>query len=155
MLTGSYINSIDSKGRAVVPAKLRYGLAERIWLVKGIDPCLYLFAPEAWTRFKAENLDGNPFDDPNARQLKRRFLTSSREIEIDGHGRILIPAEYLAYAGIEKDVVFAGMEDMVELWSGERFAQVMDDGGEDASALLAAAAGFRRRTSGQPDGGKD
>jgi len=150
MLTGSYTNSIDSKGRAVVPVKLRYSLAERIWLVKGVDPCLYLFKPEAWTAFKARVLNPNPFDDPNARRLKRLLLSSSREIEIDGHGRILLPGEYLAYAGIEKDIVFVGMEDFVEVWGSERFAKETAISGENASELLREAARFRRSVKDDP-----
>ncbi|MDR1797819.1 MAG: division/cell wall cluster transcriptional repressor MraZ [Clostridiales Family XIII bacterium] len=150
MLTGSYFNSIDSKGRAFIPTKLRYGLAERVWLVKGIDPCLYVFTPEGWADYTAEYITGHPLDNPDARKLKRFFLANSREVEIDGHGRINIPADYLAYAGVEKEVVFVGMGDMLELWGKERYDKESDPANIDPSELLRAVA--RAKRSAGPEG---
>jgi len=140
MLTGSYYNTIDSKGRVFVPTKLRYGLAERVWLVKGVDPCLGLYTPECWQAFASRYITGHSLGNPDARRLKRFFLANSREVDIDGHGRINIPQDYLAYAGIEKDVVIVGMGDMVELWGKARYDQEMDPEGFNPSELLRAVA---------------
>jgi MraZ protein len=144
MLTGSYFNVIDGKGRAFVPTKLRYGLSERVWLVKGIDPCLCIFTDEAWRNYTGAYITGFSLEDPNARKLKRFFLSNSLEIDIDGRGRITIPLDHLEYAGIEKDIVFVGMGDMVELWGKKRFEKATDANVIDPSELLRAAARERK-----------
>jgi mraZ protein len=125
MLTGSYFNTIDNKGRAFVPTKLRFELGERIWLVKGIDTCLYIFTQEAWANFTDAYITNLTMKDTKARKLQRFILGGSRELEIDKQGRINIPQDQIEYAGIEKDVVFVGCMDRIELWSADAYEKEM------------------------------
>ena len=125
MLTGSYFNTIDNKGRAFVPTKLRFELGERIWLVKGIDSCLYIFTQEAWANFTDAYITTLTMKDAKARKLQRFILGGSRELEIDKQGRINIPQDQIEYAGIEKDVVFVGCMDRIELWSADAYEKEM------------------------------
>jgi len=144
MLTGNYFNTVDSKGRVPIPTKLRYGLSERVWLVKGIDPCLYVFTPGGWEEYTRAYITGHSLDDPNARLLKRFVLSNSREIDVDANGRINIPGDFLEYAGIEKDTVFVGMGDMAEIWSRARYEEGMDPKKIDPSGLLRAVTAAER-----------
>ncbi|MCL1895176.1 MAG: division/cell wall cluster transcriptional repressor MraZ [Clostridiales bacterium] len=121
MLTGCYFNTIDSKGRALIPNKLRYRLGERIWLVKGIDKCLYIFTQEEWLAFTDRYLNNLTLKDAKSRMLQRFILGGSREIEIDGQGRINLPQDHIDYAGINKDAVFVGCGKLVELWAAEEY----------------------------------
>ena len=41
--------------------------------------------------------------------------------ELDKQGRILLPATLRKFAGIEKDVVLAGLLNHIEIWSEERW----------------------------------
>jgi MraZ protein len=49
------------------------------------------------------------------RQLARVALGKSAQINIDSAKRILIPTDLLTMANIKKDVVIAGMGDLIEI----------------------------------------
>jgi MraZ protein len=155
MLEGTYFNTIDAKNRAFVPTKLRYGLSERVYLVKGIDCCLYLFTPESWRAFQDAYINNLTLEDKNDRTLKRFFLGSSREVEIDGHGRITLAADHMEYAGIEKEIVVVGMDDMLEIWSKENYEKAMDPGALDVSELMRGAARARPAEQAPKASGED
>ena len=140
MLTGCYFNTIDSKGRALIPNKLRYRLGERIWLVKGIDPCLYIFTQEEWLAFTDKYLDNLTLKDAKSRMLQRFILGGSREIEIDGQGRINLPQDHIDYAGIKKDAVFVGCGKLVELWDAEAYEKATGPDAVDPDDLMRDAA---------------
>ena len=139
MLTGSYFNTIDNKGRAFVPTKLRFELGERIWLVKGIDACLYIFTQESWANFTDAYIKNLTMKDAKARKLQRFILGGSRELEIDKQGRINIPQDQIDYAGIEKDVVFVGCMDRIELWSADAYEKEMSQESLNPDELMREA----------------
>lgn len=140
MFTGSYFNSIDAKGRAFVPAKLRYSLGERVWLAKGVDGCLNIFTQETWRDYINQYISILSKKDEKARQLKRFILGGSRELEIDRQGRINIPQDLADYACIEKDVAFVGSDDLVELWGAEVYKKEMSPENINPKDLMRGAA---------------
>ncbi len=113
---GEYSHSIDAKGRLIIPAKFREILGEQFVVTKGFDGCLFVFAQEGWDNFE-EKLQSLPMDKPEARMLGRFFLAGAIDAETDKQGRILIPANLLQHAGIEKEAVIAGVGNRAEIWS--------------------------------------
>ena len=140
MFTGSYSNTVDEKGRVLIPSKLRYSLGERVWLVKGVDGCLNIFTQEDWHGFASKYITNRTLKDEKSRLLRRFVFSGSSELEIDRQGRINLPQDLMGFAGIEKKVVFAGCGDLVELWSAERYEQEMDPGNMDPKELMRDAA---------------
>jgi len=140
MLTGSYYNTIDAKGRVIIPTKLRYSLGERVWLVRGIDPCLYIFTQEGWIEFTTRYINNRSLTDRKARKLQRFTVGTSHELEIDRQGRINLPQSLIDYAGIEKDVVFTGCTDRIEVWSAEEYEKDMSPENLDPNELMSEAA---------------
>ena len=140
MLTGCYYNTIDSKGRALIPNKLRYRLGERIWLAKGIDDCLYILTQEAWSDFNDKYMKDLTLIDDSSRMLERFVFGGSREIEIDGQGRINLPQDMIDYAKLIKDAVFVGCGGRVELWSAELYEKVMSPDSVNPNELMRNAA---------------
>jgi MraZ protein len=49
------------------------------------------------------------------------YISAAVECEIDGSGRLLVPGALREYASLQKDVLWAGMVNMVELWSREKW----------------------------------
>ena len=118
MLTGEFNHSIDSKGRLIIPSKLRDSLGEHFVITKGMDGCLFVYPENEWEAFE-EKLRTLPLTNKKARDFNRFFLGSAVDGEIDKQGRVLISSSLRTYASLEKEVVLAGVLDKVEIWSKE------------------------------------
>jgi MraZ protein len=133
---GEYSHSIDAKGRLIIPAKFRELLGDQFVVTKGFDGCLFVFAEEGWNKFE-EKLQSLPMDKPEARILGRFFISGAIDAELDKQGRILLPANLLQHAGIEKEAVIAGVGNRAEIWSKEKWekASTFDDINEIAAKM--------------------
>jgi MraZ protein len=135
---GEYISSIDEKGRTSIPAKLRevfdgvYG-DERFVVTKNYnrlddgDGCrgLQIF-PLAEFRKVQENLERGDTG-LTAVQLngyRRLILAPAVECTADKQGRVLIPPTLRSYASLEKEAVFVGVANRIEVWSQEAWDKV-------------------------------
>ena len=124
MFMGQYEHSIDAKGRAIVPAKNREELGDVFYVTWGVDGCLYLYPQHDWEELarKLQSLPSNQ----QSRLIQRQLMASASELTLDKQGRILIPAKLRKSARLEKDLVFVGMINRVEIWDKETFeAQTM------------------------------
>lgn len=133
MFMGQYEHSIDAKGRIIIPVKYREDLGETFVVTRGLDGCLFLYPPEEWQTFveKLQELPSNQ----NTRKIQRQFLSKAMEVVLDKQGRILIPALLRQVAALEKEVVFVGMMNRIEVWDKSRLeAQEVE---EDEEALEA------------------
>lgn len=59
----------------------------------------------------------------DTRKIVRFFLSAATQVELDKQGRILIPGNHREFAGLEKDVVFAGVGKKIEIWSKEKWEE--------------------------------
>lgn len=133
MFMGQYEHSIDAKGRIIIPAKYREDLGESFVVTRGLDGCLFLYPQMEWQNF-VEKLQGLP-SNQNTRKMQRQFLSKAMEVALDKQGRILIPSLLREIAALEKEVVFVGMMNRVEVWDKDRLNQ--QELQEDEEALEA------------------
>ena len=70
MFLGTHNPRLDDKGRVILPAKFREGLAEGIVITKGQDHCLYVFPTPEFQRI-AEQLRAQPMTHKAARAYSR------------------------------------------------------------------------------------
>lgn len=122
MFIGEYNYSIDTKGRLIVPIKLREALGDNFVITQGLDGCLFVFPNDVWTKFEAK-LNSLPMTDKKARQFARYFLRGAVCPDIDKQGRILIPASLRAAAALEKDVTIIGVGNRIEIWNPQRLEE--------------------------------
>ena len=54
--------------------------------------------------------------------MKRFVFAGATVAELDKQGRVLIPPHLVTHAGIEKDVVLAGVHDRIEIWDTSEWA---------------------------------
>ena len=120
MFIGEYQHSLDDKGRVIVPSKYREQLGENFVLTKGLDGCLFIYPLSEWAVFN-QKLKSLPLTNINARKFVRFFLSGAVECNPDKQGRILIPNSLRVYSEIEKDIVFIGMSNRIEVWSQVRW----------------------------------
>ena len=120
MFMGKYNHTIDPKGRLSIPSKYREVLGDEFVVSKGMDGCLYVYANDDWKVFEGK-LASLPLMSEEARQFARFFLSGAQPVTVDKQGRILMPQDLRDFAGLEKDVVLAGMGRRIEIWSLERW----------------------------------
>lgn len=120
MFLGEYNHSIDVKGRLIVPAKFREELGDQFIVTKGLDGCLYIYPNNEWEEFE-KKLSELPMGKSDIRKMVRFFLSAATQVEVDKQGRILVPGNHREYAGLEKDVVFAGVGKKIEIWSKSKW----------------------------------
>lgn len=115
IFTGEYTYSIDEKKRLAIPTKMRPFLGVKGVITRGLDKCLYLFTIKEW-EVMVKKISKMPLAGSDSRSFARFFLTGAMEVSLDNLGRILIPDFLKKYAGLERKVVVAGVNDHVEIW---------------------------------------
>ena len=125
MFIGEYQNSIDAKGRVIIPSKFREELGFRFILTKGLDSCLFIYSMEEWKKFE-DKLKDLPVASKEARAFVRYFFSSAVECEIDKQGRLTIPQHLREHANIDKELVTIGVMSRVEIWSRQEWDQYGD-----------------------------
>ena len=107
---------MDSKGRIVLPAKLREKLGDVVFVTKGIEEYLALYSKEEWEK-QQEKFNGVSYISLSSQARNvLRILMDKEEINIDGAGRILLPAELREYAHLSQDVKFIKLHNNIEIW---------------------------------------
>ena len=122
--------TVDAKGRFAIPTRYRERIAQRCanQLVATIDRdhCLLIYPMTDWADIERK-LDRLPTLDKRARALQRLMVGHASEMELDGHGRVLLKAELREFAGIEKHAMLVGTGRKFELWDDERFNEKRED----------------------------
>ena len=118
MQMGQFEHSIDTKGRIIIPAKLRDELGEKFVLTRGLDNCLFVYSLAEWANIETK-LKSLPLNKKDAGAFTRFFLAGATECEADKQGRVLIPMNLRQHAKIDKDVVIIGVSTRIEIWSKE------------------------------------
>jgi MraZ protein len=127
MLLGEYDHTIDDKNRLTLPARFREQLAGGVVVTRGMDGCLYAYPRADWhERLHARVAELDPLS-REGRKIQRHFFSGAAEAELDKQGRIMIPAPLLRYAGLERDVVVAGVHDHLEIWDRETWRRELNE----------------------------
>jgi MraZ protein len=117
---GTYNHTIDGKGRTSLPVKLREALAAagepRIVLLRNSHVKSLLALPQSqWTELARKVAAASPFDALMQRNVLK-FIASAHEVDLDIHGRVLVPPPLREWAGLVKDVVWVGMGGYIQLY---------------------------------------
>ncbi|WP_129596453.1 division/cell wall cluster transcriptional repressor MraZ [Anaerophilus nitritogenes] len=120
MFIGEYFHTIDTKGRVIIPSKFRDELGEKFIMTKGLDHCLFVYAPNEWREIE-KKLKSLPLTNKDARAFVRFFFSGATECELDKQGRITIAPNLRSHAKVEKEVIIIGVSTRVEIWSKEEW----------------------------------
>lgn len=123
--------NLDAKGRMAIPAKFRKHLdvcceGRLVVTIDHSDHCLQLYPMPEWEQVE-QKLIALPSLNPQVRRLKRMLLGNATECEMDGNGRILLPAKLREFAGLDKSMVMSGQGNKFELWNEQTWNEHMDD----------------------------
>jgi MraZ protein len=142
MFRGPSKVTLDSKGRLAIPARHRERILTRGdgHLVATVDRdyCLLIYPLPDWEEIERK-LIRLPALNKQARRLQRLMLGHATELDLDGHGRILLPRELREFAGLERQAMLIGQGNKLELWDeqrwNERRAEWLAGDGSDATEL--------------------
>ncbi len=119
--------SLDAKGRLAIPARYREALLEmasgELIATVDRDRCLLLYPRTRWEEIERE-LVQLPSLQPEARAVQRMLLGYAADMQMDSHGRILLPPALRDYAELDHKVVMIGQGSRFELWSEARWDEV-------------------------------
>lgn len=144
MFRGATQISLDAKGRLAIPTRYRQQITARCdnQLVVTVDRdyCLLIYPFPDWEEIERK-LVGLPSLNKQARRLQRLMVGYATEIDIDGHGRILLPRELREFAGLDRQAILLGQGNKFELWdeaswNEKRDAWLSDDDEADLPAEL-------------------
>ena len=119
---GEYICKLDEKGRTQLPAAFRSCLdesAENRFVVKKdvFSPCLVIYLETEWEKQSAYLQSRlNPYNAQH-QQLRRELFKNIGLVEMDKTGRLLLPKRLLELVHIDKEILFAGQDSRIEVWS--------------------------------------
>ena len=129
---GDYRHTLDAKKRLFIPAKFRQELGLGFVVFRSLrDDCLLVYSAEEWKKYR------EPFEKlPRAtqEQVNRYINHCAVQGDPDAQGRILLNDGLIEHAKIKKDVVVYGCTNYIEIWSAERFDEIM--GGDNREALV-------------------
>ena len=122
MFQGETAITIDDKGRLAIPTSYRDLIARECGnrLVITYNPfesgSLYIYPLAIWERVRGQ-VNKLPRAKKVNRNLQLKLVGAATFVELDGSGRIGIPASHRSACAIEKKAVLLGMGDKFELWS--------------------------------------
>lgn len=123
----TFVNKLDRKGRVSVPAQYRAVLArdgeDGVYCYPALDRPAIDGGGAKLQQAIADRLQ--PFEtfSEDHEILSTAFYGESRVLKIDPDGRVVLPEEFRAYAGVTDTAVFVGQGFKFQIWEPERFAE--------------------------------
>jgi MraZ protein len=158
LFTGTYPRSLDEKQRLALPKRIRDSLGDQspplLYLTPGTDGSLAIYTEDAFSRLGHQMAQGASPHGQDTRAFSRLFYAQAEAVEVDGQGRLRIPAELARLAGFGREVMLLGVRDHLELWDKAKWEEYLRDQqprydqlAEDA--FRESVGGFRRAAPGE------
>jgi len=136
--SSEYECKLDTKGRLVLPSKVKAALPEedgnKIVLKRGFEACLTVYPQSEWEKIFDKVTSLNEFTERD-RKFQRLFMRGLTEIELDKTGRFLIPKSLQKYARLDKDVLIVGLGERLEIWNPEEYDDYLAGESDEVSNL--------------------
>ena len=126
---GEYEVTLDAKGRFLLPVGIKKQLPEdagdQFVIARGFEKCLTLYPKKNWDPILAELSKVSEYKAEN-REFLRYFTMGATLGELDSAGRMLIPPNLKAHAGLEKDIVLVSVINKIEIWDKGKYQQFFE-----------------------------
>jgi MraZ protein len=126
---GDYPCKVDVKGRIILPAALKKQMPadapDQFVVQKDIFvDCLVLYSMDEWNK-QLDNIRNkiNSYKQEDS-NFRRNFFKETAELSLDNNNRLLIPKRLLDLIAAERDVVLAGQDGRIEVWTADAYAKI-------------------------------
>lgn len=136
---GDYTCKADSKCRVVVPASFR-----RVMVASGqslfvlrkniFGKCLDMYPIQEWESMIAGVRSRLNLFNPKHAAFFREFCRGTQEVEMDANGRVLLPRRLLDEVGIDKEMVLAAQDSVIQIWNVKTYTD-LSMGADELGAL--------------------
>jgi len=113
----------------VMPTRYRERLREqaqgRVVVTVDRDQCLLIYPLPQWEQIERK-LMSLPSLNERARRLQRLMVGHADDLELDGHGRLLLPPQLREFAGLDRHAMLVGQGGRFELWDEARWVERRD-----------------------------
>jgi len=116
MFYGEFDYKLDDKGRVPIPPRFRNALKDGVVLTVGAEKCITAYTATEWKKLSS-SLTGSSLSRSKMRRLSRALFAQAFVANIDGQGRIAVPAPLREHAQITDDVVIVGLNTNLEIWN--------------------------------------
>lgn len=124
---GTYRRTLDAKRRLQIPSRLMNAEAGMmLYVLRGFDGCLDIYNEDGFQKKINELLSRDTLDSAS-RDYVRLSASSVEPLQVDSHGRIMLPAELLGRHSISQDVTILGALDHFELWDTKAYEEYFAD----------------------------
>lgn len=126
-----------------MPTRYREQLQERgdcrLVVTVDRDECLLIYPLPDWEEIEGK-LMRLPAFNPQSRRLQRLMVGHATDVELDGHGRLLLPPKLREFAHLDRNAILIGQGNRFELWDEPRWDERREDWlkAEDPSVSLPA-----------------
>jgi MraZ protein len=124
MFRGATKVTLDDKGRMVMPTRYREQISVqaqgRLVVTVDREQCLLIYPLPEWEHTERK-LMSLPSLNPQSRRLQRLMVGHATDVELDGHGRFLLPPELREFAQLERHGMLIGQGNRFELWDEKRW----------------------------------
>ena len=157
LFIGTHQNKLDSKGRVSIPAHFRSVLKKMSHAGEASPIATIFLRPshqhpcvEGWTELGFEALSapvaqGYDLFSPEHEDFVLALFGDACAIETDREGRIMLPVNLIAHAGLADNVTFIGSRNTFQIWEPQAGARRLAEARDKTRA-----AGFSLRAAASP-----
>ena len=147
--TGAHAGKLDSKGRILVPKPFRDLLQSMVapgapslrLRPSDKESCIEAWPIPEFNAYATRTLARLGDDEAAVDDFNALFNWTAMELEPDGDGRLKLPGNFVAHAGLQNDVMFLGSGPVFQIWSKDaalaRLARAAQNRGVKAPPLVA------------------
>jgi MraZ protein len=138
--------TLDGKGRVCIPSSYRQILAAQpmsgVYVCPSFyEPALECFGDDVLQAFHQQRSAQDPFFAAENDDKSFAILSMTQLLAHDENGRVRLPEEFIAHAGLKDKVTFVGMGHKFQIWESDRFAPIQAERLARARAMRVAPHG--------------
>lgn len=138
--------TLDGKGRVCIPATYRQILAAQNTQGVYVCPSFYettleCFGLDVLQFFHQQQASLDPFFTAEHDDKSFAVLSNTQLLGADENGRVRLPEDFIAHAGLKDRVSFVGLGRKFQIWDADRFAALKAEKIARARALRGEGSG--------------